>query len=336
MTTERRRVLPAPILESIRLSLESAESILVICHIWPDGDAVASLTATGLALEQLNKRFTLACDDGLPERFGYLPMAGRVVTGPEANTLYDLVIALDAGDKQRLGKVYADLPNPRPTVINVDHHITNTQFGTINLVKSEATATVEILFELFSALGIKLTQQMSVCLLTGLVTDTLGFMTAGVSGNTLRIASELVDAGANLYEISTKALSLKPMSTLLLWQKGFNNMRLEDGLLWTSISNREREEAGHPDSSSSGLSNMLSEVYQARVSAVMVEMEDGRVSVSFRCRPPYSVSELATSLGGGGHHLAAGCTVDGPFSAAVALVVARSKESILRQRQTSS
>jgi phosphoesterase RecJ-like protein len=329
-------VLPAAILESIRRSLQTAESILVICHVWPDGDSVASLTATGLALQQLDKRFILACDDGLPERFAFLPMSDRVVTGPEANSAYDLIIALDAGDTLRLGRAYADLPGPRPKVINIDHHISNTQFGTINLVEPEATATVEILFELFSALDIELTQQMSVCLLTGLVTDTLGFMTAGVTSNTLRIASELVDAGANLYDISTKALSLKPMSTLLLWQKGFNNMRLEDELLWTRISNRERQEAGHPDGSSSGLSNMLSEVYQARVSAVLVEMEDGRVSVSFRCRPPYSVSELATSLGGGGHHLAAGCTVDGPLSAAVELVISRSKESILKQRQALS
>jgi phosphoesterase RecJ-like protein len=109
-------------------------------------------------------------------------------------------------------------------------------------------------------------------------------------------------------------------------------MRLEDGLLWTKISNAEREEAGHHSSNSMGLGNLLVQMDQACVSAVLVEMSDGRVSVSFRCRPPYSVSELARSLGGGGHHLAAGCTVNGPLDEAVEFVIARSKESMRQQR----
>jgi phosphoesterase RecJ-like protein len=261
-----------------------------------------------------------------------LALSDRILPAPQPDVAYDLIIALDAGDEGRLGSAYADLPEPRPNVINIDHHTTNTQFGTINLVQPEATATVEILYELFLALNIHLDEPMAVCLLSGLVTDTLGFRTAGVSGRTLRVAAELVEAGADLYEVTAKALTLKPMSTLLLWQKGLSNMRLEDGLLWTSISNDEREAAGHRDSGSSGLGNMLAEVYQAPVSAVLVETSDGRVSVSFRCRPPYSVSELAISLGGGGHHLAAGCTVDGPMSEAVALVIPTSKASIRRQR----
>jgi phosphoesterase RecJ-like protein len=329
-------VLPAAVTDSIRLSLERAERILVISHIGPDGDAIASLTATGLALTQLGKRFTLVCDDGLPERFKYLPMSDRISSTPQPDAVYDLIIALDASDESRLGNAYAALPPPQPAVINIDHHITNTNYGAINLVQPEATATVEVLFELFVTLNLRLDESMAICLLSGLVTDTLGFRTAGVSSRTLQIASQLVEAGANLYEVITKALTLMPMSTLLLWQKGLNNMRQEDGLLWTSISNGEREETGYQGSGSSGLGNMMARVDQAPVSAVLVELSDGRVSVSFRCRPPYSVSELALSLGGGGHHLAAGCTVDGPLDKAVALVISRSKDSIRRQRSSFS
>jgi phosphoesterase RecJ-like protein len=329
-------VIPATSVDSIRFALEAARSILVISHIAPDGDAIASLASTGLALAQLDRQFTLVCDDGVPERFGYLPMADRILSAPLPDGAYDLIIALDAGDEQRLGDAYANLPAPIPSVINIDHHITNTCYGDINLVLPEATATVEILFELFEALGLLLDKPLAVCLLSGLVTDTLGFRTAGVTGRTLQIAAKLVETGANLYEVTTKALTLKPMSTLLLWQKGFNNMHLEDGLLWTSINSGEREESGHYDSGSTGLSNMLAQVYQAPVSAVLVEMADGRVSVSFRCRPPYSVSELAASLGGGGHHLAAGCTVDGPLEEAVALVIPKTKASVRSQRSSAS
>lgn len=325
-------MLPATIIESIRLSLAKAESVLVLSHVEPDGDAIASLAATGLALAQRGKRFALVCDDGLPERFQFLPMTDRISAAPQPGAAFDLIIALDAGDTSRLGNAFASLPAPLPTVINIDHHITNTRFGAINLIQPEATATTEILFELFSALNVPLSEPLAVCLLSGLVTDTLGFRTAGVSGHTLRIASQLVEAGANLYDVTAKALTLKPMSTLLLWQKGLNNMHFEEGLLWTSISSSEREEVGRLDSSSMGLSNLLVEVYKVSVSAVLVETSDGRVSVSFRCRPPYSVSELARGLGGGGHHLAAGCTVDGPLEKAVALVISRSKESMRQQR----
>ncbi|HSG15757.1 MAG TPA: DHH family phosphoesterase [Anaerolineae bacterium] len=325
-------MLPATTVESIRLALERAESVLVICHVSPDGDAISSLTAAGLALEQLGKTFTLVCDDGLPERFLYLPLSHKVSSEPDSNIKYDLIIALDAGDASRLGRAYAALMETSPPLINIDHHITNTNFGQINLISPEANATTEILLHLFPSLGVVLTEELAVCLLTGLVTDTLAFRTAGVNAATLRAAATLVEAGANLFDVTSKALALKPVSTLLIWQIGLNNMRMEDGLLWTSISSGEREEAGHLGGSSFGLGNMMADVYQAKLSAVMLEMADGRVSVGFRCRPPYSVSDLAMSLGGGGHHLAAGCTVEGPLAEAVSLVVERSKESIRRQR----
>ena len=166
-------MLPATVAESIRLSLMKAESVLVMCHIGPDGDAIASLAATGLALAQLGKRFSLVCDDGLPERFTYLPMADEISVAPPPNTSFDLIIALDASDESRLGQAYASLSSPRPPVINIDHHITNTHFGAINLVQAEATATTEVLFELFVALNLRLDEPMAVCLLSGLVTDTL-------------------------------------------------------------------------------------------------------------------------------------------------------------------
>lgn len=325
-------MLPATTIESIRLALEKAQSVLVICHIAPDGDAISSLAATGLALQQLDKKFDLVCDDGLPERFHYLPMADKVRSGPNPERVYDLIIALDSGDASRLGTAFANLPEPGPALVNIDHHITNSRYGQIDLVVPEANSTTEILLHLFPALGVDLSDQIAICLLSGLVTDTLGFRTAGVSAATLRAAATLVEAGADLYEVTTKSLTLKPLSTLLVWQKGLNNMRMEDGLLWTSINNQEREQAGHEGSSSFGLGNMMAEVYQAPMSAVIVEMSDGQVSVGFRCRPPYSVSELAMSLGGGGHHLAAGCTLDGPLAEAVSLVVTRSKESIRQQR----
>lgn len=318
-------------MQSAAAAIERANHVLVITHINPDGDAVGSLTATGLALQQSGKQVTLVCDDKVPERFRFLRLADQVQWAPAPDVFYDLIIAVDCGDELRMGQAYANLAEPKPDVINVDHHITNTEFGTINLVDPQAASTTQILYELFTRVGLTLTADMALSLLTGLVTDTLGFRTVGVTARTLAIAGALMEAGADLSLVTMQALNLKPLGILLLWRVGLNNMKLEDGLIWTSISYKEQEAIEYVSSGTTGLVNLLADVEQAAISAVLMEMSDGSVRVGFRCRPPYSVAELALNLGGGGHPLAAGCTLAGPLVRAEELVVQLSKEEIRQQ-----
>jgi bifunctional oligoribonuclease and PAP phosphatase NrnA len=318
---------------AIAQALDQASRVLVVTHVAPDGDAIGSLCAFGLALRQMGKEFVLACDGGVPKRFFYLALVDQIQPELEPGELFDLIVALDCGDASRMGELFLALPEPIPPVINIDHHVTNTDFGEINLVDSVANATAEILFHLLLKLDVTVTPEIANALLTGLVTDTLGFRTSGVTARTLNVASRLMDAGADLYAVTTYGISLKPLSTLLLWQKGLDNMRLEDGLLWTSISYKERQEIGHQANSSSGLINVMAEVYQSAITAVLLEQANGKISVGFRCRPPFSVSDLALNLGGGGHPLAAGCTLEGPLQAAEQLVVALSKETIRQTRR---
>lgn len=322
----------ASTIQLICQALDEASQILVTTHIGPDGDAIGSLTAMGLMLQKLGKFATLVSDDGVPKRFRYLPLTDTVQQKPSLEEKYDLIITLDAGDPTRVGKVLKNFPEPLPRLINIDHHVTNTYFGEINLVDLEACSTTEALFKILPDLNIPLSTDLATCLLTGLVTDTLNFRTANVNGQTLKVASALVEAGVNLHDISTQALTLKELSTLLIWQKGLNNARIEDGIMWTAISKEEREEVGHRGYSTYGLGNMLADVYGIKMSAILLELSNNRVIISFRCQPPYSVSELATELGGGGHHLAAGCTVEGSLEAVSALVISKSKEALRRQQ----
>ena len=317
---------------AIKTLLDQANHILVVTHVSPDGDAIGSLTAMGLALQQLEKETTLVCDDGSPARFSFLPLSDRIQNRTGTKEQFDLLVALDCGDMSRMGRAYADLPETDPPIINIDHHVTNTFFGDVNVVETDCNSTAEILYHLLPRLGISMTTELATSLLTGIVTDTLGFRTAGVTGETFQAASALMEAGADLTMITTEALLLKPLTTLQLWRVGLGNMKLEEeGVLWTSISQEEREAIGYEGSSSGGLVNMMANVDEATMSAVLIE-EDERVYVGFRCRPPYSVSELALNLGGGGHPLAAGCTLEGPLEKAEALVVDMSRESIRQQR----
>lgn len=317
----------------IRELLSQAKNVLALTHVGPDGDAIGSLTAVGIALKQFGHIATLACDDGSPARFGFLPLVNRIQTYPNPDVRYDLVIALDCGDMSRMGNAFAQLPEPHPPIINIDHHVTNTLFGEVNIVDSDCVSTTEILYRLFLQLGISITTELATSLLTGIVTDTLGFRTVGVSASTFEVAGRLMDDGADLNMITAQALLIKPLSTLHLWQVGLDNMKLEcDGLLWTSISREERMAIGHAGTSSGGLVNMMANAHEAAMSAVMLE-DEGRVYVSFRCRPPYNVSELAVNLGGGGHPLAAGCTLEGSLREAESLVVSMGCETIRQQRK---
>jgi phosphoesterase RecJ-like protein len=315
----------------IQHTLEKSDHVLVITHVDPDGDAVGSLTAVGQAIKQLGLRVTLACDDRIPARFRYLSMATDVQRSADPRIAYDLLFALDCGDELRMGNVYAGLSNPRPFIINIDHHVTNTRFGDIDLVEPVATSTAEILYSLLLDWGVEITPEIAMSLLTGMVTDTIGFSTVGVTANTLRIAAELVDAGADLGFITLNALNMRAFSTMKLWSIGMTKMQIDDGLIWTAITNREQEEAGYHSSSSVGLTNLLADVEEAVMAAVLMEGDDGSVKVSLRCRPPYNVSEVAVELGGGGHPLAAGCTLRGPLSEAEATIVQSCKQAIEEQ-----
>lgn len=317
----------------IQHTLEKADHVLVITHVDPDGDAIGSLTATGQALKQMGLRVTLACDDRVPARFRYLPMSSEVRRSVDSQADYDLLLAVDCGDELRMGYAYADLPDPKPFIINIDHHVTNTRFGYINIVEPTATSTTEILHGLFLELGIEITENIAKSLLTGLVTDTLGFRTVGVTAPTLRTAADLIDAGADLGFVSMQALNLRAFSTMQIWRAGMNKMHFDEGLIWTSITTQERQEAGYRSSSSVGLTNLLADVEEAAMAAVLMESADGSVKISLRCRPPYDVSEVAVELGGGGHPLAAGCTLPGPLSEAEATLVRSCKEAIERQSQ---
>lgn len=313
--------------------LSQAENVLAVTHIAPDGDAIGSLTAVGTALKQLGHIATLACDDRWPARFRYLPLVDRIQQFPNSDVNYDLVIALDCGDMSRMGNIFATLPEPQPPIINIDHHVTNTLFGEVNLVDSTCNSTTEILYKLLPHLGVQITGELANSLLTGIVTDTLGFRTVGVTSSTFQAASRLMEAGADLNLITAQALLIKPLSTLRLWQVGLDNMKMEqEGLLWTSISRNERISIGHLGASSGGLVNMMANVDEAAMSAVLLEDED-RVYVGFRCRPPFNVAELALNLGGGGHPLAAGCTLESSLREAESLVVSMGCETIRQQRE---
>lgn len=289
-----------------------ARDILVLCHSSPDGDAIGALLGLGHALEALGKRATLACADPVPREYQFLPGAAEVVLHPQGP--FDLVIVLDSSDLNRLGDAYDSAQLGHLSLLNVDHHVTNTRFGTVNWVDTASASTCEMVLLLADRLGVALTPQIATCLLTGVVTDTRGFRTPNTNLQALQAAVRLVAAGADLSDIAYRTLMQRPFESVRMWGQVFSQARLEDGIVWASLPLALVEETDPSTNGLRGLVTFLMGTEEARIAALFTERAGRRVEVSLRSREGVDVSAVALALGGGGHPRAAGCTVEGALS----------------------
>ena len=141
--------------------------------------------------------------------------------------------------------MYRRAKNQRTPVVNIDHHITNTDYGTINIVQPEMAATTQVLLRLIASWGLKLDVSLASCLLTGLVTDTLCFRTSNVTPEVMEVAAELMQAGANLSAITQQTVNRKPFNSVRYWGPLLKNIQLEDRVVWTYASAETRLKAGY-------------------------------------------------------------------------------------------
>jgi phosphoesterase RecJ-like protein len=299
--------------------IKSACHPLLICHVAPDGDAIGSLVGLGRALCHLGVRPIMACADPIPANFAFIPDIENVVQ--DVDVPFDLVISLDCSDMERLGHfaempIFGDVP-----LLNIDHHLTNLRFGDVNLLDICASSTAEIVFHLLEHMAIPLDAELATCLLTGIVTDTRGFRTSNVTVQVMEVATRLMNAGASLPAIAQRGLDQRSTSAILLWREALSSLQVKDRVAWASVSLVMRHTAGHTGNGDAGLVNFLLSADDADVSAVFVEREDGCVEIGFRAMPGFDVAHVAMQFGGGGHALAAGCTVPGPLEEAQARVL---------------
>jgi phosphoesterase RecJ-like protein len=307
--------------------LASAQDVIVVTHVIPDGDAIGSLLGMTWVLRQLGKQVTPTVDGGVPGFLKFLPGVEDVRASLDG-VRPDLVVAVDCGDAGRMGQVGAAATSSGAPVINLDHHISNTRFGTANLVVPEAVSASEIIFDWLPQLDVSLDEQIATCLLTGLVTDTLCFRTNNVTAPVLGKAQHLMDAGAPLFEITQRGLMAMPYVDIQLWAAVLPTVRLEQGVIWVVIDQATRKRVPATDRADSGLVSFLLSANEACIAAIFREKADGRVEIGLRAVPGYNVSKVAVGLGGGGHILASGATLDGPLDAVLERVLPRLVEAV--------
>lgn len=286
--------------------LLNATRILVVSHIRPDGDAIGSLLGLGMSLEAAGKSVQMVIDDPIPATFRHLLGDHKVKTHPEGS--FDLACVVDCSDLLRTGAALEAYGQPD---LNLDHHITNLAFARLNVVDSKAVATAEMVYDLLVAVGLNIPQPAAAALLTGLITDTLGFRTSNMTPKALHTAAALMEHGADLAELYRRALITRSYQAARLWGEGLSRLTREGRLIWTSLTLADRQAAGYPGKDDADLINVLSAVDEADISMIFVESANGRTKVSWRAQPPFDVSALALQFGGGGHPAASGAEVPG-------------------------
>lgn len=271
-----------------------------------------------------------ACADTIPSGFDYIPgieSVVRHVTDP-----FDLIIALDCSDLHRLGEL-TELPHfDQYALINVDHHITNVEYGDVDVVDPEASSTAEVVLEIVDHLGISIDEPLATSLLTGIVTDTRGFRTSNVTPRVMKAALRLMDAGASLPYITQQGLDRRPMVAIRLWGAALSLVRFAEGVIWTSIPVDMRRKVGYQGNGDAGLVSFLVSANEADVAVVFVEQEDGSVDVGLRATPGFDVAQFALRFGGGGHPLAAGFSAAGPLEEAEERILTSLRDEVSRQR----
>lgn len=291
----------------IRERLQQAQRILVTSHIRPDGDAIGSTLAIGLALREMGKEVQMALEDGVPATFRFLPGSDLIQTRPSGS--FDFIIVVDCSEARRVGHL---LDGYSPPDLVVDHHLTSNHFGRINVIDPQAAATASLLMREMPSWGLPITLSVATNLLTGMVTDTIGFRTPSTTPEVLRQAADLVAMGAPLSEIYRRTLVERTYPEVRYWGEGLVKLQAADGVFWTTLTLADRERAGYSGKDDADLVNFLSSLEDAEIVIVFVEQMPNKIKISWRgLKPTVNVAEIASSFGGGGHQAAAGAEVEG-------------------------
>ena len=315
-------------LDDILEEIKKADTIVVLSHESPDGDAVASSLSVMHAVEQLGKKVDVIIPE-YSRDFKFLPGAEKILEKGQKGP-YDLAISVDCTDLKRLtgGKEYFE---PAKKTIQIDHHSVNGMFADLNYVDPVAPACCQVLIAMFEYYGVEITKELATCILTGIITDTGGFQWGGVSPETFEFAAELVRKGAKIKEICRIALRKKSKAHCELEKIIYNRLQFfEDGKIafaYLNIDDYEKTNAEMGDDE--GLVEMIRDIEDVEVAILLKEKEGANgYKASLRSHETVNVSDICMLLGGGGHRGAAGCFLSGNLEQAKNKVINTVKQGL--------
>lgn len=305
------------------------DDFLVVSHVQPDGDAVSSTVAVGWLLSCLGKKFTLLNEGPIPQRMHFLTLSDTILN-MEINpptSMFQHIICVDCADFERVGltkRFFAD----DALMLNVDHHPTNDGYGHVNLIKTDAAATAEILFDLIERFDFEWTEEVATAIYTGMLTDTGGFRYSNTSPKVMAIASKLLTYGVNGPVLAENLLEEMTPSQMKVLIKALSTLETTpDGRIsWVYVTPEHMMECEAINEDLEGIVNYPRNIRGVEVGILFKVINENAVKVSLRSAGNVDVAAFAQSFGGGGHVRAAGCRIEGTLDTIIPQVIERVKQ----------
>lgn len=308
-------------LDNIFEEIKKAESIVILTHENPDGDAIG----TGLALYNSLKQIGKNPDIIIPEysrTFAFLPGTNEIKSESDIKR-YDLAISVDCATIKMLNG-FSNYFEDAKVKVSIDHHSTNTMFGDYNYVIPDAPACAQVLLVVLEYFKIDITKEIGTCILTGIITDTGGFKYSGVTAETFKFVAELLEKGINVSKVYKRVLQTKTKANFELNRIAANRLEFfEDGkVAFTYITKEDEEKVNAESGDHDGIVETGRDIEGVEVS-IFIRQTDKGCKVSMRSNEYVNVSDVCLLLGGGGHIRAAGVSMQ--------CTIEQAKERILRQ-----
>ena len=310
-------------------ALRGAKRVLITMHRGPDGDALGSALALACALRELGREVTVYNPDELPYNFRFLRGADQVARSVPPDAAFDVTIVTDAGAFDRVGP---EVPPPerRGLLLNLDHHITTQPFGDVNYVDPQAASVGILAWKIIRGLGHSVSRDAAECIYASILADTGCFRYSSTDPECLRVAAELIEAGVEPWEMTVRVYEQQPLARMKLLAEVLATLEVHKKLATITITNAMVARTGSVTDLTDGFINYARSVDGVEVAASFREpAASGPWRVSFRSRGRVDVAAIAQKFGGGGHHNAAGCSIEGD-EAAVRARIADEIEQVLR------
>ncbi len=315
-----------------------SQKILCIAHRKPDGDSLGTALAFHYALTAQGRQVDLACIDEPASTFAFLPGIKKFRREIEP-AAYDLLIVCDAGASYmtKYHEIHPTIFDGSIPVINIDHHASNDNFGTLNIVDVNSASTTLLLYKMLRFLELKITPEMATCLICGIYNDTGALMHSNTNLEVFEITGRLVELGGNIQAVAKNLFKTTPVNRLRVWGRAMERATVnEQGVVVTVVTQADLEEVGANSEDLGGLVDFLNSVPGSKFTVLLNEDEKGNVKGSFRTRrDDVDVAELAGRFGGGGHKKAAGFTMPGRIHQEIRWKVAPLGEPVLDAPQGS-
>ncbi|NLL81910.1 MAG: bifunctional oligoribonuclease/PAP phosphatase NrnA [Tissierellia bacterium] len=304
--------------------ISTANNIYIASHVNPDGDSIGSILAMALGLRKINKNVNIIKTDEIPSDYLFLPNIHMIRTYDidEEKDPIDLLVVLDCGDIDRLGKFKSIVSNSK-FVINIDHHISNSGFGDINIVDEQSAATGELVFDLLVGMGIQIDKEIATCLYTAISTDTGSFSYDNVTSRTHEIVVSLINAGIDKSDINIRLYQSRSIERTNLFISSFSTLKTynDNKIATVKVTQDMLKKANAKMEDTEGIISFIRDIKPVEVACLLKENKEKEIKISLRSKRFVDVSKICSAFNGGGHKRASGCTINESINDAERLIV---------------